>query len=213
LTTVFDALSVLAFVLTVITLVFEIRLKQQSIGFFVFPVVFVLQGISFFDTGVVQLFENINETIFTLPLFYFHTLTTVIGYSFFLYSMLIGIMYLRLFKELKQKSFHRGYDKMPPLRLLEKMNRVGLLVGFGFLSAGIVSGSIMAARILHQFPFTDPKIILSLILWIIYLFGLVMHLGRKWSGRKMAFVSIVGSVVMVFSVFVVNFLFPTFHRF
>jgi len=206
-------MSVLAFLLAVITISIEIFTKQQSIGVFTFPFIFILQLISFFDAGIVPLFEGIEESVFQLPLFSFHTLSTVIGYSFFIYSMIIGVMYLRMFKQLKYKQFHLEYDNLPPLRLLERLNFVGLIVGFVFLTLGIIGGSLLAYRVWNTVPVRDPKILLSLLLWCIYLFGFMMKLFKKWGGKKMAYMSITGSIIIAFSAFVVNLLFPTFHRF
>lgn len=209
----FEVMSVLAFFLAAITINIEIFTKQQSIGVFTFPFVFVLQLISFFDTGIVSLFEGIDESVFQLPLFSFHTLSTVIGYSFFIYSMIIGLMYLRMFKQLKNKQFHLEYDNLPPLRVLERLNFVGLIVGFVFLTLGIISGSLLAYRVWNTIPIRDPKILLSLLLWCIYLFGFMMKLFKKWGGKKMVYMSIIGSIIIAFSAFIVNLLFPTFHRF
>lgn len=209
----YEVMSVLAFLLAAITISIEIFTKQQSIGVFTFPFVFVLQLISFFDTGIVPLFEGIDESVFQLPLFSFHTLSTVIGYSFFIYSMIIGVMYLRMFKQLKNKQFHLEYDNLPPLRLLERLNLVGLIVGFVFLTLGILGGSLLAYRVWNTIPIRDPKILLSLLLWCIYLFGFMMKLFKKWGGKKMAYMAITGSIIIAFSAFIVNLLFPTFHRF
>lgn len=209
----FEVMSVLAFLLAVITISIEIFTKQQSIGVFTFPFIFILQLISFFDAGIVPLFEGIEESVFQLPLFSFHTLSTVIGYSFFIYSMIIGVMYLRMFKQLKNKQFHLEFDNLPPLRLLERLNFVGLIVGFAFLTLGIIGGSLLAYRVWNTVPVRDPKILLSLLLWCIYLFGFMMKLFKKWGGKKMAYMSITGSIIIAFSAFVVNLLFPTFHRF
>jgi ABC-type uncharacterized transport system permease subunit len=211
--TLFEMMSVLAFLLAAITISIEIFTKQQSIGVFTFSFVFVLQLISFFDTGIVPLFEGIDESVFQLPLFSFHTLSTVIGYSFFIYSMIIGVMYLRMFKQLKNKQFHLEYDNLPPLRLLERLNLVGLIVGFVFLTLGILGGSLLAYRVWNTIPIRDPKILLSLLLWCIYLFGFMMKLFKKWGGKKMAYMAITGSIIIAFSAFIVNLLFPTFHRF
>jgi ABC-type transport system involved in cytochrome c biogenesis permease subunit len=209
----FEVMSVLAFLLAVITISIEMVTKQQSIGVFTFPFIFILQLISFFEAGIAPLFEGIDESVFRLPLFNFHTLSTVIGYSFFIYSMIIGLMYLRMFRQLKNKQFHLEYDNLPPLRLLERLNLVGLIVGFIFLTLGIVAGSLLTLRVWDTVPVRDPKILLSLLLWCIYLFGFIMKLFKKWGGRKMAYMSITGSIIIAFSAFVVNLLFPTFHRF
>ena len=127
--------------------------------------------------------------------------------------MVIGVMYLSLFREIKGKKLRVIYDRLPPLETLDKMNVRGFIVGFLFLTIGIISGVIWARRAWYELSFFDPKIVLSWILWLIYLVSLVCRGVFKWSGRKLGYMSIFAFVVMIFTFIFVNLIFPTIHDF
>jgi len=213
LTSLFDAMSVMALVLAIVYVILEFRLKEDSLGFFVFPLIFLFQAVSAAGSELSVIISSMDSRVFDMPLFGFHTLATVTGYSFFIYSMILGVMYLPLFKEIKKREFHILFDKLPPLLVLEKMNIASLFVGVVCLTLGLVSGIRLTLVVWDRVPFTDPKIFLSLVLWFLYSISLVMWVLKRWNGKRMAYASIFGFLLLLFSFFVVNLAFPTFHRF
>ncbi len=208
-TSVFEAMSVTALLLTLLYLIIPSGLKAESIGVFIFPLIFTFQALSAVGSRVVYL----DKDLFKTPIFSFHTITTIIGYAAFVYSMILGIMYLHLFHELKIKKLRWMYDRLPPLELLEKMNNVSMNTGFIFLTLGILSGMVLARSAWGTIPFLDPKIFLSVILWLTYLFGILMRRFFKWIGKKLSYVSVFGFVIMVFTFFFVKMVFSTMHNF
>ena len=205
----FEALSVLSLLTAVLYLLLCFLLKAKSLGVFVFPMVFTFHLISTVGVKIVYLAEE----LFRSPLFMFHTITTIIGYGCFAYSMVLGVMYLYLFRELKRKKLRLMFDRLPPLELLDKLNNAIQLLGFIFLSLGIAAGLLMAHIYWGTMPLLDPKIFLSLCLWVLYLFGILMRRISSWSGRKMSYLSVIGFAWMVFSFLVVRIIFITVHNF
>jgi ABC-type transport system involved in cytochrome c biogenesis permease subunit len=205
----FEALSVLAFFTAVLYLLLHYLLKAEAIGVFVFPMVFTFHAISTVGVKIVYL----KEELFRSPLFMFHTISTLVGYGCFVYSMVLGVMYLYLFRELRQKKLRLMFDRLPPLELLDTLNNKIQLIGFIFLSLGIVAGLFMAHIFWGTLPLLDPKIFLSLCLWFLYLFGILMRRISSWSGRRMSFLSVIGFAWMVFSFLVVRLIFITVHNF
>jgi ABC-type transport system involved in cytochrome c biogenesis permease subunit len=142
-----------------------------------------------------------------------HTLATLLGYAAFAFSMILGLMYLHLFRELKQKRLRRMFDRHPPLELLERMNNIALTAGFVFLSVGILLGSILAVRVWGYIPLTDPKILLSAVLWLLYVVGIVLRRVFSWSGRKQSCFGVFGFAVVVVFMVMVRLILQTLHRF
>ena len=147
------------------------------------------------------------------PLFWFHVLSTLAGYAAFGYSMILGLMHLRLFRELKSKKLRLMYDKLPPLDMLEKMNGVALVGGFVFLTVGIILGVALALTAWGRLPVTDPKVLFSLLLWALYVFGLVALRVFRWGGRRMSYFSVVGFLFLIAAMLVVRLIEYTFHHF
>jgi len=209
LTSIFEAMSVLALLLTGLYFFIEIKTKERLIGTFIFPLIFIFQLIPTFGLRVTKT----DLTLFRTPLFGIHTITAMIGYSAFVFSMVLGIMYLNLFHEIKGKKLRFMYKKLPSLAALDKMNSMSILIGFVFLTIGIISGILWARIAWKNFDFFDPKIFLSWVLWLIYLFSIFLDKIHKWSGKKMAYMSVLGFIVLIFTFIFVGLIFPSIHKF
>jgi ABC-type transport system involved in cytochrome c biogenesis permease subunit len=209
LTSFFEALSVIAFFLTFLSSILHLGFKIKAAAVFSFPLVFVCQLLATVGSRVIFL----DQGLFRSALFGAHTLSTLLGYAAFACSMIMGLMYLHLFRELKGRRLRRMYDRLPPLELLERMNDAALLAGFAFLTSGIVLGSILAVRVWGLLPVTDPKILLSALLWLIYVTGFLLRLVFRWSARKLSYFSVSGFAAMVTFMVAVRLLLPTLHRF
>ena len=208
-TSVFEAMTLLALFMTGLYFFIELSTKVKNLGAFIFALIFIFQIVSVFGIRVVE----IEDSIFKTLLFGVHTITAMIGYSAFVFSMVIGIMYLSLFRELKEIKPRFIYDRLPPLEMLDKMNMRGFITGFVFLTIGIICGVIQARRIWGEVLIFDPKLFLSWVLWLIYLVSISGRVIFKWGGKKLGYLSVAGFVVMIFSFVFVNLIFPTLHKF
>jgi ABC-type uncharacterized transport system permease subunit len=59
----------------------------------------------------------------------------------------------------------------------------------------------------------DPKLWLSVLAWLIYALCLLARYGVGWRGPRVAYFTIAGFLLVVFSMLAVNRLFPSFHDF
>ncbi|MDA3938955.1 MAG: cytochrome c biogenesis protein CcsA [Spirochaetia bacterium] len=209
LSTVFEALSALALFMAVTFLVLEIRLVEKSPGAFIFPLIFFLQVISAVGYRVPVLDKNIVQ----MPLFTLHTITTIIGYTFFVYSFILGIMRLYLLGRFKRKKFDDLFFELPPLVVLEKLNISALLAGFVLLSIGLITGTRLAYLIWKGVPFSDPKIFLSIVLWFVYLLNILSIKTFKLKGRMISYCSIVGFILIIVILMIESFTNTTIHKF
>lgn len=209
LSTVFEALSALALFMAVTLFALEIRLAEKSTGAFIVPLIFLLQIISAFGFRVPILDNNIIQ----MPLFTLHTITTIIGYTFFFYSFILGVMHLYLLGRFKRKKFDDLFFELPPLKILEKLNIIALLAGFILLSIGLMTGTRLAYLIWKTIPFYDPKIFLSITLWIVYLLSLLTIGIFKLKGRLMSYCSIIGFILIIVILMIESFTNTTIHKF
>lgn len=209
LTSFFEAFSVIALFLSLVSSIFYVAVKIKSVAVFAYPVIFIFQLVASLGPGVIYL----DKELFRSPLFGSHTIATLLGYAAFAYSMILGLMYLHLFRELKKKRLRRMFDRLPPLELLEKMNDIAMTSGFVFLTIGIVLGGVLAVRFWGRIPLADPKILLSAMLWLLYVVGIILRKGFAWSGRKQSYFNVVGFTVVIFFMVSVRLILPTLHKF
>ena len=209
LTTTFKAISFLTLIITCIYIATEYRTRAESLGAFVFPLISIFHIISMFGLGIVPIELDILKT----PLFGFHIISAVIGYSAFAYSMVLGVMYLYLFSSIKKKKLKAAYDRLPPLEKLEKMNSVSQIGGLVFLTLAIVTGARMATIEWKGIPIFDPKIFLTGLLFLVYLVNVISKFLLKLGGRKMAYMALLGFCLLLCVFVGANFVLPTLHRF
>jgi cytochrome c-type biogenesis protein CcsB len=139
-----------------------------------------------------------------------HVITCFLGYAGFAIAFGISLMYLT------KKALHRedsgAISRIPAYELLDELTQQTIMFGFLFLSLGIITGSVWANSAWGSYWSWDPKETWSLITWFIYAIFLHLRYVRGWDGTKIAVISIVGFMAVMFTYFGVNFL-PGLHSY
>lgn len=206
---VFEVLTVLALAITLIYTYVEYRIKIKTTGFFILIVSFLLQLIS---SAFIDFAHAIPEVLKSV-MFVFHTSAVLVSYAALFVAALYSLMYLLLFYKIKNAQFGIIYGRLPSLEELSEMNIRAVILGFLGLSAAIFLGIMWRKTAYPDSPHFDPKVIISYLVWVIY--GLVIYGNkiRKWAGKQLAYLSVSGFLLILFSMIVVNLFLETFHRF
>ena len=80
------------------------------------------------------------------PLFGVHVSSLLFAYASFALACVIGITYVLLFKEIKAKHLGFFYARLPSLQVLDRMNQRAIVIGWMFLTVGLIVGAIWAAQ-------------------------------------------------------------------
>jgi len=131
-----------------------------------------------------------------------HVLTCFLAYAAFAISFLAGLL-----------SLFGGRGIIPPASTLEEINYRSVMVGFPMLSAGILTGAVWAHYAWGSYWSWDPKETWSLITWIVYALFLHARFVRGWKGRRIAILSVVGFMSVIFTYFGVNFILSGLHSY
>jgi len=107
---------------------------------------------------------------------------------------------------------NRLLDKFPEKRVLDELTHQLIVLGFLFLSAGIITGAVWANSAWGRYWGWDPKETWSLITWFIYATLLHARTVRGWHGKRIAFLSMFGFAAVLFTYFGVNLL-PGLHSY
>lgn len=210
--TVFEAFSLLAFSVLVVYILIEWRTGVRTTGFFIVAFVFVFQLVS---SAFITPPTDINPLLAD-PSFVLHASTAVLGYSGMAISAVYSLLYLMLFYDIKKSRFGIIYKQLPSLEVMANFTYRAATLGFIFLSVAMVLGVVLMVNA-QEFEgvnwIWDPKLTITFLAWLIY--GLCTG-GRKfwgWSPKRVAFASLAGFVVILFSLVAVNLLFTSFHGF
>ncbi len=208
-TSVFDIMGVVSFTIGVAYVYIEWKTKVRDTGLFILSLAFMFQVVSaaFMKSDV-----HLNP-LFKSSLLGVHVASAMLGYSALAISAVYGGLYLMMYHEIRSSRFGLIYTKLPDLRTLEKLSYVSIILGFIFLSIVILIGYVWLPRTINDFSYSDPKLIITDIVWAIYFIALVSKKAMNWTGRTIVIVSMVGFALTVVSMVVVNVFLPTFHNF
>src|SRR5713226_5393179 len=170
------AISTFVWLLALSYLYIEMTTDERAMGGFILPLLVAFQTIP----ALHQTAED-RAAVLQGPLFSMHVLSLLFAYASFALACVIGITYVLLFKEIKAKHLGFFYARLPSLQVLDRMNQRAIVIGWIFLTAGIVVGAIWAAQArdfapaapqLRAMSLQDPKIFVALVCWFVYSFEL-----------------------------------------
>jgi len=209
LSNLYESLIFFAWTLAVIHLVIERKYEMRIIGVVTLP-------LSFLALAYASLSPNISESIQPLMpalksnWLIAHVMTCFVGYSAFAISCGLSAMYL--FKLKDPGGNNRLLSLLPDVKALEELNYQLVMFGFLFLTIGIITGSVWANSAWGRYWGWDPKETWSLITWFIYATFLHARNMRGWRGKRIAYLSIIGFLAVLFTYFGVNLL-PGLHSY
>ena len=139
-----------------------------------------------------------------------HVITCFIGYAAFAIAFGISIMYL--FKQWDPVGKNILLDRFPKANILDELTYQMVMFGLLFLSMGIITGAVWANSAWGRYWGWDPKETWSLITWIVYATLVHARMMRGWHGKRIAILSIIGFMAVIFTYFGVNYL-PGLHSY
>ena len=188
-----SALSFFAFLVTVAFFFAYVRYRIAALGIFMLPLVFVLTFVS-----ALRPEDSFRSPAFRGGWLLVHIATIFLGYTGFFLTFVAAVMYLIQERDLKSKRPRAFYYRLPSLDVCDELYYRSLVFGLPFLSVGILTGFVWASQTWKGPWELDPKILASLVTWLIYLTLFSTRLSGSWRGRRAAYVAIVGfAAVMV----------------
>ena len=209
LSNMYESLVFFSWTIAVIYLFVEFKFKNRIFGAFVSPVAFLA-------IAYASLSPNISDKISPLipalksNWLIAHVFTCFLGYAGFAIAFGMSIMYLLKPDENKKKE--GLFTRLPSVQLIDELTYQMVAFGFLFLTLGIITGAVWANSAWGTYWSWDPKETWSLITWFIYAILLHLRMMRGWHGKKLAIVSIVGFMAVLFTYFGVNYL-PGLHSY
>jgi ABC-type uncharacterized transport system permease subunit len=177
--------SILAFVAMVVFFIFFTLYRTVSPGVIVFPIVFLLT----FASAVGQQPVPLTSPLLRSGWIFVHVVLIFTGYAGLFLSFGASLLYLVQERALKSKRSSPLLTWLPPLQTIDEICYRSLLFGFPFMTLGLVAGSVLAIDKYGPLFFYDPKILLSFIMWLVYMLLLYTRWSSGWRGRRAAFLA------------------------
>jgi len=207
LASVHNSESFLAFLVMTAFMIVFLTYRTTSPGIVVFPLVFVLTFIA--ATGQ-QPFLLTSPGMRTGWLFA-HIALIFTGYAALFLSFGASLLYLVQERSLKSKKAAGMMSRLPALEVIDQIGYRSLLLGFPFMTLGLIAGTVVAQATFGRVDFLDPKVLLSVLMWAVYMIMLYTRWNAGWRGRRAAYLA-TGAFVAAVVAWAANY-FSTIHRF
>ena len=191
--TIRHAESALALMIAIIFTIMFVRYRTASPAALIFPLIFVLT----FASAISQHKVSFPSSGFRSGWIYFHVATLLLGYAMLFLSFVSSLLYLVLSRQLKHKQTSGWTARLPSLNEVDELGYKSLVLGFPFMTVGLLAGAVVAGERFGAAFFADPKVLLSLLMWAIYLVLLYTRWSTGLRGAKAAYLATFAFVVSV----------------
>jgi len=180
------AMSFFSWCLVLVFLGVAIRQHLHVLGSFILPLAFL----SLVSTAILPAEAPVLHPMFQAV--WVHVTLSMLGTVGFAVAFVAGLMYLMQERLLKSKHYNVLYFKLPPLDFLDQLNQRSILLGFPFLTLGILTGAISAQITLGAYLSWNPEQTWALVTWVFYLIVLMGRVTVGWRAKKAAYLTVVG---------------------
>jgi ABC-type uncharacterized transport system permease subunit len=191
------SMALFGWMLGIAYLVLLLRHRERAVGPFLIPFILV-----FSILAVLLPPQAARVTPATRgSLFAFHVTLAILAYAAFALSFVLSLLYLVQNRQIRRGRTGVLFARLPALDVIARMNRTSVKIGMIVLSVSIVLGVAWARRVWTAL--IDAKLVWALITLAVY--GVLLWMDRRgWEGPRVALLSIVGFILVLFSYTIVN---------
>ncbi len=192
----YEYANIMAWMAVLSYLIVAWRYRRPMVGVFVSPLVVVLiVSASLLPNEVqTQLVPALQS--YWLPI---HVVLAALGEGAFLVATAVSIMYLIVSRRRVKDAAAAGGIS---LETLDEINYKAIGIGYPLYTIGaLFAGAIWAYEAWGSFWSWDPKEVGALVIWLFYTLFLHARYNRGWRGRKAAWMSVIGFVMILLSFF------------
>ena len=201
-----DSESILAFLMLMAFMIAYAKYRTPSPGIFIFPPVFLLTLATALSRAPVTFASPLVRSGWLAV----HISLIFAGYAALFLSFAASLLYLFQERALKSKHPSGVTARLPSLQIVDEIGYRALLFGFPFMTLGLIAGSVIAQSSYGASYFADPKVVLSLAMWAVYMVLLYTRWNSGWRGRRAAYLASFG-VIVALSAWIANY-FSGMHR-
>jgi cytochrome c-type biogenesis protein CcsB len=147
-----------------------------------------------------------------------HVTVAILATAFFNIAAALSIAYIFKTAKWVEKSklklvatLRRILALFPSIDKIERLAYRFNIIGFILWSFTLIAGAIWAERAWHRYWGWDTKEVWTFIIWTIYAGYLHANATRGWTGKRSAWLAVIGFVAILFNFTVVNLFFKGLH--
>lgn len=181
----YNSVSLWAFLFAVLFLFLYWIYKFESLGVFLFPMIFLMTAIASMQAPVSPWTNQTARGAWLV----LHIIFVLLGYAALVLTALASVFYLIQERQLKRKKSIALLERLPPLGTLDALLTRSMGIGFVLLTLGLITGATWA--FIESGPrWIDPRITTALITWAFCLLMIFLRVSAGWRGRKAAVMAV-----------------------
>jgi ABC-type transport system involved in cytochrome c biogenesis permease subunit len=193
-----ETLSFLAWTLTAAYGIVIYKYRTQALGAFTLPLVSLLTFVAILiksDSNNAVDASGVSATW----LFPIHTTLFFFAYAAFFVVFVSSLMYLFQEHALKVKAFGAVFHRLPSLTTVNEIATSAAAIGLTLLTVGIATGMFWSSARNGRVWQNDPKEILAVLTWLVYVFLIIYRSTAGWRGRRAAWMGVAGFALVLFT--------------
>lgn len=199
--TLFEGIYFYAWLLTTLSIGLHCIARVDMPVFFVNMLSFVFVTIHLFAPT-----EKVQPMVDALvsEMMVIHVSFAIMSYAAFSLGFVFSILYLILYRILKQKKVSPMWSRLPSLQQTSSWMRNSTMVGVPLLFISLILGLEWALMTLDRLSVFDIKIVGSFIITVVYFIILLLHRSGKLTGTSYAWVQIYAYLLTIVNLFLGN---------
>ena len=185
-TNLYESLSLCAFLIVCAYLLAHWHYKLETLSIAIFPIVFMMTMGAALGSPVTAWSNPVVRSVWLTV----HATMALLGYAALVLMAMGAVIYLFQERELKRKKPRAFYYRLPPLGTLDELISRSMGLGFMFITVALVVGSIWAFVEVGTRWIVEPRIVVALFTWLLYLAMVVLRVTAGWRGRKAAILAL-----------------------
>ncbi|MBM3737410.1 MAG: hypothetical protein FJW39_16645 [Acidobacteria bacterium] len=162
------------------------RYRFDSLGVFLFPLVFLMSLVGAMELPVASWSNQSVRGAWLLV----HVLLVLLGYAALVVMAMGSVFYLIQEQHLKSKKPPVLFARLPPLGTLDNLINRSMGLGFVLLTLATIAGSMWAFIESGTRWIGEAKVAISLLTWALVLLMVFLRTAAGWRGRKAALLSL-----------------------
>ena len=197
----FEGIYFYAWVLTTLSIVLHCIARVDMPVFFVNVLSFIFVTIHLFAPA--DKVEPMVDVVVSEMLM-IHISFAILSYAAFSIAFVFALLYLILYRLLKQKKISPIWSRLPSLQQTTSWMNNSTLAGVPLLFISLILGVEWALMTVERLSILDIKIVGSFIISVVYLIILLLHRSGKLVGTTYAWVQIYAFLLTVINFFLGN---------
>jgi ABC-type uncharacterized transport system permease subunit len=170
--------------------------QKSSLGAFVTPVVLVA---ALYSLAAPVLHPAAAPSSLQKPWLIVHVISILISYVALAFAFASSLLYLLQDNLLKRKKFSGLWQRLPSLQTADGWIYRATAFGLAALTLGLLSGVLWLRLHPDYAVLRDPKVLVSLAMWLTFALHLAARWWLGWRGRKSNWVVVGGFVLLAIS--------------